>query len=185
MKYDDGLPLTSNTFQSQIFNIRLTTTERRQTLFDGGFELANHVEVKNVGYDRIIRGTMLHFKPSTLIWRSAENSQVSLKQFKKRQSTDFDQTQGFIILTNIGEPKLTVGTIMILQVFHSRMTRHQVDIQLVIESLTRILNKHAKVNDIVLISIPLNIGFIDIGSFDWTWNGNPSGRIICLHAAHV
>ena len=106
-----------------------------------------------------------------------------MSQHKERESTDLDKSQGLGILANFGEPKLTVGTIMILQVFHSRMTRHQVDVQLVIESLTRILNIQAKVNDIVLNSI-CNV-YNDIGSFDWTWNGNPSGRSICLCAAYV
>ena len=90
MKQDDGLALSSHTFQGQIFDIRLTSTAGGRTLFDGSFHDANHMEVKDCGYDRIIGGTVLHFKPSALFRRSAGNSQVSVNQFEKRKSTDIN-----------------------------------------------------------------------------------------------
>ena len=46
------------------------------------------MEVKDVGYERIIGGTVLYFKPYALVRRSPGNSQVSVKQFKKRKSAD-------------------------------------------------------------------------------------------------
>ena len=113
-KKDNGLGLASCTFQGQIFNIRLAITLRRRTLFDDSFELADHVKVKNVCYGRGIRCTMLYFKLNALLLWSTQNSQVPLKQFKKRKSTGFNQMQGLSILTNFRKPKLTVGTIMIL-----------------------------------------------------------------------
>ena len=88
MKQDDGLSFSSHTFQGQIFDIRLARTAGGRTLFEGSFHVANHMEVKDCGYDRIIGGTVLHFKPNALFRRSAGNSQVSVNQLKKRKSAD-------------------------------------------------------------------------------------------------
>ena len=88
MKQDDGLALSSHTFQGQILDIRLASTAGGQTLFDGSFHDANHMEIKDCGYDRIIRGIVLHFKPNALFRRSPGNGQVSVKQFEKRISAD-------------------------------------------------------------------------------------------------
>ena len=71
-----------------------------RTFFDGSFEFVDHVEIKNICYGGAIRGHVLYFKPDALIRRSAEDSQLSLEQFKKRVSAGFDQTQGLIILAN-------------------------------------------------------------------------------------
>ena len=66
---------------------------------------------------------MLHFKSSALVWWSAENSQVSITQFEKRESTDIHQSQSLFILANFGKPKWTVGTVMIPKVFNGFMLR--------------------------------------------------------------
>ena len=63
------------------------------------------MQVKDVGDEGFVRCLVLHFKPGALVWRSAENSEVSLVQSQKREGTDIDQLQGLIILANVGEPK--------------------------------------------------------------------------------
>ena len=90
-KESDGLALTGCTFQSQIFNNRLAIPVRRQALFDCSFEFALRVKVKHIFDGGVIGGKMLHFEPSALIRRSAENSQVSVAQFQKRESTGVHQ----------------------------------------------------------------------------------------------
>ena len=108
------------------------------------------MQVEDVGDGRVVRCIVLHFEPGTLIRRSTEYSQVPLHQLQIGESTGNRQSQGLIILANFGEPKLTVSTIVILEVFDSPIGRIKVNIQLVIKSLTRILNKQAKVRDIVV-----------------------------------
>ena len=49
------------------------------------------MQVKNVGDGGVVGCVVLHFKPSALVWWSAENSQVSVTQFKIRESTDIYQ----------------------------------------------------------------------------------------------
>ena len=71
-----------------------------RTFFDGSFEFIDHVEIKNVCCGGAIGGHVLYFKPDALIRWGAEDSQLSLEQFKKRESAGFDQTQGLIILAN-------------------------------------------------------------------------------------
>ena len=67
------------------------------------------MKVENVGDERVIRGTMHHFKPSALIRWRAENSQVSMTQFQIRECTDICQLQGLVVLAKVGQPKMTVG----------------------------------------------------------------------------
>jgi hypothetical protein len=66
---------------------------------------------------------MLDFKPGALIRGSAENSQVPMTQFQVGESTRFRQKQGLVILANVGEPKLTVGAVVILEVFDGAIGR--------------------------------------------------------------
>ena len=109
------------------------------------------MQVKNVDDEGVVRCVVLHFKPGALVWRSAENSQVSLTQFQKREGTGIHQSQGLIILANVGEPKLTVDAIVVFEVFDRRMCRVQVNILGgIVYSLTRIFNIHAKVRDVVI-----------------------------------
>jgi len=81
------------------------------------------MQVKNVGDERVIGCVMLHIKPCAPIWGSAENSEVSLTQFQKRIGTDVYQVQGLLILANVGQPKLAVSTIVILEVFDGHVGR--------------------------------------------------------------
>ena len=53
----------------------------------------------------------------------AENSQVSVTQFQKRESTDIYQLQGLVILANFVYPKLTVGAVVVLEVFYCPICR--------------------------------------------------------------
>ena len=69
---------------------------------------------------------------------------------------------------------MTVGAIVVPEVFGSRIPRIKVDIQLVVYDLTRISNAHAKVRDVIMNSI--FITFDCIRSFDWTSNENPFRR---------
>ena len=126
---------------------------------------------------------MHHFKLRALGDWSAANSQVSVKQFKKSERTGIGQSQGLRILANFAQPKFAVGTVVIFQVFDSRIGRSKVDTQFVVFSLARIFNTHAKVRYMVVIII-LTI-FNDIGSFDWTYQGYPPRLNVCLNAAHV
>jgi hypothetical protein len=115
---------------------------------------------------------MLHFKPGTLIRWSTKNSQISLTQSQKRESTDIHQFQGLIILADERQPKLTIGTIVILEVFDGPFGRIKVYIKLVIENLARILDIQAKVRDVVIPCIFSILYYI--GPLDWTLNGYPS-----------
>ena len=146
----DGLALASHAFQCQTFDIWLAIAICRLAIFDGSFELVDRVKIEDVGYGRVIGGVVIHFKPSALIMWSTENGKVSVTQFKKRESTGIDQMQGLSILANSGKPKLTVGTFVILQVFDSHVSWIQVDVQLIVYSLARISDTHAKVRAIVI-----------------------------------
>ena len=59
--------------------------------FERSFEFACDVQVKYVSDSGIIGCIMLHFKSGALIGRSTENSQVSVLQFQKRESTGLRQ----------------------------------------------------------------------------------------------
>ena len=155
----------------------------RQALFECTFEIANHMQVKNVFDGGVIGCIMLHFKPSALIRWRAENRQVSMEKFQKWGSTAFHQLQGFSILANFGNPILTVGTDVILQVFDSLSGRIKVNIQLVVNSLARIFDTQSKIRDIVMCSICTILN--DIGSFDWPSQGYPSRLLICLCTANL
>jgi len=61
-------------------------------------------------------------------------------QFQIRESTDINQSQGLVILAEVRQPKIAVGALVILEVFDGLVGRIQVNIKLVIESLTRILD---------------------------------------------
>jgi len=60
----------------------------RRALFKRSLELVYSMQVENVSDKRVVRCVVLHFKSSALVWWSAENSQVSVTQFQKRESTD-------------------------------------------------------------------------------------------------
>ena len=112
---------------------------------------------------------MLHFQSGALIRRSADNTQISMDQSEEGESTtDFNQSQSLCILANFCQPKLTVGTVVKLQVFDSRILRIQVDVLFVIERFARIFDTHAKVRDVVISFIFIFTIFNSIGSFDWT-----------------
>ena len=81
LKQGDCLALSSFGFQSQIFYIRLAITVTRRALFDCGFELVNHMQMKYSGYGGVIGRAVMHLKPSALVRGSGGNSQVSLRQF--------------------------------------------------------------------------------------------------------
>jgi hypothetical protein len=66
---------------------------------------------------------MLHFEPGALIWGRAENSEVPVTQYQIGESTGLRQQQGLVILANVGEPKLTVGAFVILEVFDGPIGR--------------------------------------------------------------
>ena len=135
------------------------------------------MEVKNDDLWRIIRGVMFHFKPSALIRWSADNSKVPVGQFEERVSTRFDQTQGLRILANFRNPKETVGSFMIFEVFYSRTGWIQVNIQFIVYCLAWIFDTHAKVLG--------HTNYNGIRSFDWTSKSNPFRRRICFITAHV
>ena len=75
------------------------------------------MQVKYVDDGGVIGCIMLHFQSGTLIRGGAEKSQVTVLQFQIRESTGFRQEQGLVILANFGEPKLTFGAFVILEVF--------------------------------------------------------------------
>ena len=104
--------------------------------------------MENVSDDGTVGRIVLHFKLGALVWWSAENSEVSLTQFEKRESTDIHQSQGLFILASIGEPKLTVGASVIFEVFDSSMCRVEANILgCIVYSLARVFDVHAKVRD--------------------------------------
>ena len=77
---------------------------------------------------------------------------------------------------------MTVGAIVMLEVFDGPIGRIEVNIQLVIESLARIFHVKAKVRDVVIDAICTILHYI--GPLDWTADGYPSRRRFCLSAAH-
>ena len=91
--------------------------------FERSFEFACYVQVKNVGDGGVIGRIMLHFEPSALIRGRAENSEVPVTQYQIGESAGFRQQQGLVILANVGEPKLTVGALVILEVFDGPIGR--------------------------------------------------------------
>jgi len=91
--------------------------------FERSFEFACYVQVKYVGDGGVIGRIMLHFEPGALIWGRAENSEVPLTQYQIWKSTGFHQQQGLFILANVGEPKLTVGAVVISEVFDGPIGR--------------------------------------------------------------
>ena len=113
MEEGDGLAAASCACQGQIFDVRLAISVVGGAGFERSFEFACDVQVKYVGDGGIIGRIMLHFKSGALIGGSAENSQVSVTQFQKRESTDIHQLQGLFILANFGQPKWTVGASVI------------------------------------------------------------------------
>jgi len=141
------------------------------------------MQVEDVGDGGVIWCVMLHFKPSALVWRSAENSEFSVAQFQERKSTDVDQIQGLFILANVGKPKLTIGALVIPDVFDGLILWIHVEFQFVVESLTRVFDIHTKVRDIIIFIILSTFSYK--GSLDWTYDGYPSGRRPCLSAAHI
>ena len=123
MEEGDGLAAASCTCQGQIFDVRLAIPVVGGAGFERSFEFACDVQEKYVGDGGVIGRVMLHFKSGALVWWSAENSQVSLTQFQIRVSADFHQSQGLFILTNVGQPKLTISTFVVSEVFDGPIGR--------------------------------------------------------------
>jgi hypothetical protein len=71
---------------------------------------------------------------------------------------------------------------VILEVFDSSIGRIEVNSQLVIESLARILDIQAKIRDVVVLII-LTI-LHQIGTLDWTSDEHLFWRRTCLGATH-
>jgi len=182
VKEGDCLAKAGCTGQGKVFDIRLAIAVMGRALFEGSFKPVYRMQVENVGDRGVIGCIVLHFKPSALVWWSAENSQVSVAKFQKRESTDIHQSQGLFILANFGQPKCTVGASVILQVFNGLMLQVQENIQLVIYSLTRIIDIHAKVRGVVVLSIFAVFNYVE--ALYWTYDGHPSRRFICFSAAH-
>ena len=114
------------------------------------FETAECVQVKNV-FDRgAVRCIVLHFKPGALVEWRAEDSQASLAQLQKGESTDVHQMQGLGILANCAQPKRTVGAFVIPEVSGGRVAGSQGDFEVVVDGLARVFDIHAKVRDVVL-----------------------------------
>ena len=133
------------------------------------------MQEKYVRDGRVIGCIMLRFKPGALIWWGTEDSQVSLTQSQKRESTRLHQSQGLLIIANFWNPKVTVGTIVILHVFDSLISRAHVNMLVVVYSLARIVYIKPKVGDIVIIRI--STIYIGKGSFEWTSQRNPLGQL--------
>jgi len=129
-------------------------------LFERRFELVYGMQVENVGDGRVVGCVMLHLKPGALVWWSAENSQVPVTQFQIRESTDIQQLKGLLILAYFGQPKCTIGAIVIFEVFNGLILRLRVYILLVIYSLTRVFDVHAKVRDVLIMNIFKNFNYI-------------------------
>ena len=91
--------------------------------FERSFDFACYVQVKYVDDGRVIGCIMPHFEPGALIRGRAENSQVPVTQSQIGESAGFRQQQGLVILANVGEPKLTVGALVILEVFDGPIGR--------------------------------------------------------------
>jgi hypothetical protein len=141
------------------------------------------MQVEDVCNGGVVGCVVLHFKPRALVWWSAENSKVSMIQLKIRESADIHQLQGLFILANCGQPKWTVGALVILKVFNGIILRPGVNIHLVIYSLTRIFDVYAKVRDVVLVPIFISLNYVE--ALDWTSKGRqPSRRNVFLSAAH-
>ena len=142
--------------------------------------------MKNFDDEGVFRGFVLYFKPSALVWRSVENSQVSLAKLEKRESTDVVQMQGLWILANLAQPKLAVGAFVILEVSGGRVAGSQVDITVVVDSLARIFDIQAKVWD-VFLSVIRCVWFMcdEIGPFEWPSHENLYWWCVCLNATRV
>jgi hypothetical protein len=117
------------------------------------------MQVENVCDRGFVGRVVLHFKPGALVWWSAEDSQVSVTQSQKGERTGFQQPQGLVILTNFGQPKLTIRAIVIPEVFDGSLLWIQVNIQVVIESLARVFNIHAQVGDVVRMIILIHFNY--------------------------
>ena len=111
------------------------------------------MQIKNVGDEGVVRCLVLYFKAGALVRWSAEHSEVSLAQSQKREGTDIDQFQGLIILANVGEPKQTIGAIVVLEVFDRGVRVVKIDSLDVIYQLARVFNIDAKVRDVVIYII--------------------------------
>ena len=103
------------------------------------------MQVENVSDKGVVGCIVLHFKPSALVWWSPENSQVSVTQSQKRESTDIHQLQGLSILANFGKPKLAVGTFVVSEVFDCGICRGHANSQAVVSSLTRVFDTQTKI----------------------------------------
>ena len=123
MEKGDGLAAASCACQGQIFDVRLAIPVVGRAVFERSFEFACYVQVKYVGDSGVIGRIMLHFEPGALIRGRAENSEVPVTQSQIGESAGFRQQQGLVILANVGEPKLTVGALVILEVFYGPIGR--------------------------------------------------------------
>ena len=118
------------------------------------------MQVENVGDGGVVGRVVLHFKPGALVWWSAEDSQVSVSQSQKGERTGLQQPQSLVILTNFGQQKLTIGAIVIPEVFDGSLRWIQVNIQVVIESLARVFNIHTQVGGVVRKIIFIEFNYI-------------------------
>ena len=123
MEYGDGLVATSCACQGQIFDVWLAIRVVGRTGFECSFEFACYVQVKYVSDGGVIGRIMLHFEPGALIGGRAENSEVPVTQYQIGESAGFRKQQGLVILADFGEPKLTVGAVVILEVFDGHIGR--------------------------------------------------------------
>ena len=78
---------------------------------------------------------------------------------------------------------MTVGAIVVPEVFGSRIPRIKVNVERVVYNLARISYTHAKVRDVIILSIFITFDYIR--SFDRTSNKNPFRRNTGRNAAHI
>jgi hypothetical protein len=77
---------------------------------------------------------------------------------------------------------VTVGTIVVPEVFGGRIPGIKVNVQRVVYNLARISDSHAKVRDVIICSI--FVTFDHIGSFNWTSNVHPLRLNTGMNATH-
>ena len=103
------------------------------------------MQVENVGDGGIVWCIVLDFKPCAFVGWSTDNSEVSVTKFQKIESTGVHQFQPLIILANVGQPKIAVCAILILQVFDCRACWTDMNGVPVVNSLARVFDLEAKI----------------------------------------
>jgi hypothetical protein len=81
-------------------------------------------------------------------------------QSQKGERTGFQQSQGLVILTNFGQPKLTIGAIVIPEVIDGSWRWITVNFQVVIERMARVFNIHTQVGGVVRMIIFIDFNYI-------------------------